>query len=57
MTFKKGAEALITALDAGLLPQDDLRLFLRALSDMYVDMIYVFMLWGSARDTLPRGVG
>lgn len=34
-TFKRGAEALIADLEAGRLPQGDLRMLLRALSDRF----------------------
>ena len=34
-TFKRGAEALITDLEAGRLPEGDLRMLLRALSDRW----------------------
>ena len=35
-TFKRGAEAIIAALDANRLPKDDLRSLLRAVSDTWV---------------------
>ncbi|CAM9253871.1 unnamed protein product [Scytosiphon promiscuus] len=65
-TFSRGAEALVTALDAGRLPKDDLRALLRALSDSVGEsmggtmggVIQIFFNTGEAAlSPLPPAVG